>query len=573
MRSLLVLLALMGCSTAVVAPLLPSYRDQTVTIASKADFDPARYAGRWYEVARFPVPFQEGCASAVAEYSVPEGGTLRLRNICLDGEGAALRQITGTAQVNGPGRLEVRLTGVPLVAPYWVLWTDTGYRTAVVGQPDGRAGWILNRDPVIPADRLRAALTVLQFNGYDTEQLVFSAAQQISYEKSKAIRESVFDLRIGWLLSLSQRSGSGRKYQKKPARIGVGMLGTCAQAQVISTHQIRVDGQGPSARDPFSGATTFQWFGTPLRLDGAREALLLQDVQSQVSLRAKVHAVVDKLSRSRGDLPLGLRPVEAEDAPDALIVTDGTREWQAHLIPVSATEMLLLFEDDVPPSNTALLIVQAGRRPDPLPDRNTICFTPGTRILTEDGPRPVEALAPGDRVLTRDDGPQPILWIGHRHISGARLFAMPHLRPIRIRCGALGVEEPEPDLIVSPGHHVMLTGSKAKALWGQPEVLVRARDLVDDRRVLVAHGLGDVTYIHLMFARHQILWANRVEVESFHPADADLSHMSRPDIEEMLHHAPGVDQDPSAYGAHARRCLSRAELAILNHQGAPAYFT
>lgn len=172
--ALLLTLALAGC-TAAVAPLLPSYRDTDVAIASKADFDPARYAGRWYEVARFPVPFQAGCAGALAEYAAPEGDTLRLRNTCLDAEGAPLRAITGQAVVDGPGRLRVTLTGVPFEAPYWVLWTDTDYRTAVVGQPDGRAGWILNRTPVIRPDRLTAALEVLDFNGYDTDRLTYAA--------------------------------------------------------------------------------------------------------------------------------------------------------------------------------------------------------------------------------------------------------------------------------------------------------------------------------------------------------------------------------------------------------------
>lgn len=175
MKALWLTLLLVGCTTAVVAPILPGYRDTDVTIASKADFDPAQYAGRWYEIARYPVPFQNGCNGALAEYTAPEGGVLRLRNTCLDPDGRPLRSITGQARLSGPGRLDVTLTGVPLTAPYWVLWTDTGYRTAVVGQPDGRAGWILNRDPVIPPDRLKAAIEVLDFNGYDTTKLIFAS--------------------------------------------------------------------------------------------------------------------------------------------------------------------------------------------------------------------------------------------------------------------------------------------------------------------------------------------------------------------------------------------------------------
>ncbi len=52
-----------------------------------------------------------------------------------------------------------------------MLWVDEGYRTAVIGTPDGSFGFVLNRDAAIPADRMEAARRVLDFNGYDLAQL------------------------------------------------------------------------------------------------------------------------------------------------------------------------------------------------------------------------------------------------------------------------------------------------------------------------------------------------------------------------------------------------------------------
>lgn len=300
--------------------------------------------------------------------------------------------------------------------------------------------------------------------------------------------------------------------------------------------------------------------------------MLLDDPKGRARLRRHLQGTIAKLSRSRGEDTPSAKPIP-DEVTDDLIVTDGHREWPGQLVRTRQGELLVVFADGLPPSNRQLLIVQGGRSPDLAPERNTICFTPGTQILSENGPRAVEELYPGDRVLTRDDGPQEILWMGQRHISGARMFAMPHLRPIRLRAGALGLDEPQPDLIVSPGHHLMLSGPRARALWGEPEVLVRARDLIDDRHVAVDHTVTEVTYIHLLFARHQIVWANRVEVESFHPGDAELEHMNPHDLRDLLDLAPGVDRNPSAYGSHARRCISRAELAIMRHQGAPAYLS
>lgn len=160
-----VLVLLGGCAVPV-----ESYRDTSVTIASAAAFDPARYAGRWYEIARFPVPFQAGCTDTVAEYTPRADGTIDVVNTCL--VNGAPRRIEGEAQLTGPGRLAVSFDSVPFVsAPYWVLWVAEDYGSAVVGVPSGRAGWILNRSPEMSPDRLAAAKEVLAFNGYDTSRL------------------------------------------------------------------------------------------------------------------------------------------------------------------------------------------------------------------------------------------------------------------------------------------------------------------------------------------------------------------------------------------------------------------
>lgn len=176
MRGLILALLLAGCTTEAPVPggLFTGYRDSSVQISSNALFDPSRYAGTWYEIARYPVPFQRGCVGTRAEYTPRADGSLGVVNSCRDGAlDGPVKRIEGSARLVGPGRLEVRFDTVPfLSAPYWVLWVDEGYRTAVVGVPSGRAGWILNRDPQIPADRLAAAREVLEFNGYDLGPLM-----------------------------------------------------------------------------------------------------------------------------------------------------------------------------------------------------------------------------------------------------------------------------------------------------------------------------------------------------------------------------------------------------------------
>ncbi len=175
MRSAALALALVAACAPTGEPsggLFEVYRDRSVPIASKALFEPDRYLGLWYEVARYPVPFQAGCVGVTAEYGAREDGGISVLNTCRHPDGSVRSSISGSAEIVGPGRLRVRFPSVPFIAgDYWVLWTDADYRTAVVGVPNGRAGWILSRTPEISPDHLAAARDILAFNGYELSRL------------------------------------------------------------------------------------------------------------------------------------------------------------------------------------------------------------------------------------------------------------------------------------------------------------------------------------------------------------------------------------------------------------------
>jgi apolipoprotein D and lipocalin family protein len=154
----------------------PVYRDTAVPIAPVAAVDLERYAGRWYEVARFPVWFQEGCVGVTADYALRPDGRIDVLNACrvdtLDGRE---RTATATARaVDATGaRLKVRfLSWLPfLEGDYWIIHLDEDYATAVVAIPSGRAGWILSRSPAIAPDRLAAAEAALAAAGFDLDRL------------------------------------------------------------------------------------------------------------------------------------------------------------------------------------------------------------------------------------------------------------------------------------------------------------------------------------------------------------------------------------------------------------------
>lgn len=156
-----------------------------------------------------------------------------------------------------------------------------------------------------------------------------------------------------------------------------------------------------------------------------------------------------------------------------------------------------------------------GNRIDgPASPNQAICFTIGTLIETADGPVPIESLRPGHRVRVRDNGLQPVRRIGRRRLDAVDLAAAPHLRPIRIRAGSLGAGAPSRDLTVSPQHRILLRSKIALRMFGTAEVLVAAKQLCQIDGIDVVDDADEVTYFHMLFERHEIVFANGAEAES-----------------------------------------------------------
>lgn len=169
------------------------------------------------------------------------------------------------------------------------------------------------------------------------------------------------------------------------------------------------------------------------------------------------------------------------------------------------------------------------------------CFTPGSMVLTDTGEIAVEDLAPGDRVLTRDSGFQPIRWVGRRDLSHAELIVEPRFNPVFIAKGALGSGLPERDMMVSPQHRMLITDTRAELLFGEHEVLVAAKHLVGmagvEQRISKA-----VSYIHILFDQHEVVRADGTWSESFQPGDQTLAGMDANQRAEVVALFPSVSE-------------------------------
>ncbi len=183
------------------------------------------------------------------------------------------------------------------------------------------------------------------------------------------------------------------------------------------------------------------------------------------------------------------------------------------------------------------------------------CFVAGTHISTLRGEVPVEDLVPGDLVLTHDNGPQPLRWIGTQTVAAKDNFA-----PIRIRAGTFGSHG---DLAFSPQHRILVRTSAAEMLFGEPEVLVSAQSLIDGYAIDQCPG-GDVTYVHLLFDDHQILSSDGLATESFLPGSQTKLSFDAHATDEIFELFPQINRDTgSGYSPAARRILKAYEAKLL----------
>ncbi len=141
-------------------------------VSSVPAVDLARYSGKWFEIASFPMFFQRNCvADTTAEYSAAADGSIAVRNRCRTESG--FDEATGKATpVEGFGNSRLKVSFFwPFKSDYWVLGLDPEYRWAVVGNPNRKYLWVLSRTPQLPPELMEAARASALAQGFDLSQL------------------------------------------------------------------------------------------------------------------------------------------------------------------------------------------------------------------------------------------------------------------------------------------------------------------------------------------------------------------------------------------------------------------
>lgn len=177
LRLYLAFLALLGAAACMSQP---DYRADPEPPPTVAEVDLERYAGRWFEIARYPNWFERGCLESEANYALLPEGRVSVVNTCLH-ESGKVKKAEGRARVvDGSGGARLKVKFAPQWVPfaegdYWVLHLEPDYSLVLVGEPRGKYLWILAREKSPDAAAVDRALARAQELGFETEPLDFAS--------------------------------------------------------------------------------------------------------------------------------------------------------------------------------------------------------------------------------------------------------------------------------------------------------------------------------------------------------------------------------------------------------------
>jgi len=169
-------------------------------------------------------------------------------------------------------------------------------------------------------------------------------------------------------------------------------------------------------------------------------------------------------------------------------------------------------------------------------------------VRTPLGARRVEMLHPGDMVVTRHNGLQPVRMIWTRTVTLAEMREHPEMAPIRLKPRAVGPMMPGRDLRIASGHRALVPGYRIVGVEDAQPCLMRvdAVALACDA-AFADRSAEEVTFYNLVFDRHEVFTAEGLPVESFRPSPKALDMLDVTAREELLELFPNLSRRRCAY--------------------------
>lgn len=171
-RIFCLLIVIMGFAFFVTSCSFASKPKQMKTVSN---FDLNRYAGTWYEIARFPHRFEKDLVGVTATYNIIDNKRIEVINqgykYTLDGE---KKRAIGKARIpdhTRPGHLRVSFF-LFFYADYYILELDqTNYQYALIGSSSDKYLWILGRSSQMNNEIYEMLVTKARELGYDVNRL------------------------------------------------------------------------------------------------------------------------------------------------------------------------------------------------------------------------------------------------------------------------------------------------------------------------------------------------------------------------------------------------------------------
>jgi len=172
----------------------------------------------------------------------------------------------------------------------------------------------------------------------------------------------------------------------------------------------------------------------------------------------------------------------------------------------------------------------------------------GANVRTPCGPRRVELVRPGDLIVTRDMGLQPVRMVWSREVSTAEMVANPDLAPIRLQPRAIGPMMPQHHLSIAPNHRILVPGYRLLGQENTTCCLIEAREMagVSDA-AYVDRSREVVRYYTFVFDSHQMFCVNGLPVESFLPTASAVAGLNANMREDLVRRFPQLKREPNSY--------------------------
>jgi apolipoprotein D and lipocalin family protein len=138
-------------------------------------FEPERYLGTWYEIARLDHSFERNLSNVSATYTKEANDTLRVINRGFNTESGSWKQVEGRARFlkdKSVGSLKVSFFG-PFYGGYHIIALDRdNYGYAMVVGPNRSYLWILSRQKFLVESQYNHLVSQAAALGFDTTRLI-----------------------------------------------------------------------------------------------------------------------------------------------------------------------------------------------------------------------------------------------------------------------------------------------------------------------------------------------------------------------------------------------------------------